>query len=107
MRETLAASQFTHAFVVGTFQLIDVQHPNTGKSAYSGQSLEEIQQRYPGAQIVELEPWVAAKEQAQITPTAEIGYDQYIDMLEVLPPQRWRFGVDRTTESFELCEHTS
>lgn len=95
----------TLAFVQGPFLCIDVINPHTGRSSICGHTLEQVQKRYPGAEIVELGPWVEAKEKALCSAPVEISEDRFVEMLEVLPPQNWQRG--KNCESFEICEHTS
>lgn len=102
--KTLGTTHFTHAYVAG-LTCIDVQHPVTGRSEIAGETLEQIRLRYPGAQLVEFGPWCAAKEKALCSEPEPITEARFMEMLEVLPPQRWQRGEN--CESFELCEHTS
>lgn len=91
-------------FVQGPLLCIDVVMPD-GRSKFARETLEQIQARYPGAEIADLDTWTAAKEKALSTEPTEITYEQYMDALEVLPPQRWH--ITKACESFELCEQTS
>ena len=92
-------------FVDGPFTCIDLEQPGTGRGVWSKETLEEMRKRYPNAELVELDDWTEAKEQALCTEPKPIDEERFLEMLEVLPPQRWQRGVD--CESFELCEHTS
>lgn len=86
----------TEAFAVpGEECLIDMRSPTTGLSCVYGETLEQIQVRYPGACIVVFETWRMAKAQRQRTPIewAECSKERYWEMLEVLPPAAWRSGV--------------
>jgi len=94
----------TLAFVQGPFLCIDML-ASDGKSHYARETLEQIQIRYPGAEIVDLDSWIEAKEKALSSNPVEITEDRFMEMLEVLPPQRWQHG--KNCESFELSEHTS
>lgn len=97
----------------GPLLCIDEVNPETGKSLYGSKTLEQIQAEYPGAEIADLDTWAAAKEKALCTIPEPITEDRFMEMLEVLPPQRWQIGRrmpawDYTdSESFELSEHTS
>lgn len=96
-------------FVQGPLTCIDMVTPD-GRSQIERQTLEEIQARYPGAEISDLETWSAAKEKALCTEPEEITEERFWEMLEVLPPQRWQRGRtldDKPCQSFEMCEHLS
>ncbi len=96
-------------FVQGNMVCIDVVMPD-GRAQISRESLEQIQMRYPGAAIADLAEWTAAKEKALCTEPAEITEERFMEMLEVLPPQRWHraHSVDGVfCQSFELSEHLS
>ncbi len=91
--------------VLGDHSLIDCINPETGKSWINGETLEQIRQRYPTAEIVNIDEFFAAKEAAMIHPPAPITAERFEEMLNVLPPQRWkRFDG---WETFEMCEHLS
>lgn len=96
-------------FVQGQMTCIDtVLHD--GRGQYSRENLEEIRVRYPGAEIADLDEWTAAKEKALCTEPQEITEERFMEMLEVLPPQRWRrcHTTDGVfVQSFELSEHLS
>lgn len=105
-------------FVQGPLLCIDLVNPHTGRSETYGHTLEQVQKEYPGAEIADLETWSLAKEQALCTEPERIDEDRFIEMLEVLPPQRWQMGrranlyfggeiSGENAESFELSEHTS
>lgn len=103
-------SRYDKVFVSGLLTVIDFLNPDTGKSYVNGETLEQIQARYPGAQLVDFELWNAAKEKALCTEPEPSTEERFLELLEVLPPQRWQRGTttdDESCESFELCEHTS
>lgn len=95
----------THIIVQGPTSIIDEVNPITGRSAVCGETLEQIRKRYPKAEIVTWEPWLSNKEKAHCTEPQPIDKDRFMEMLEVLPPQRWQHG--KNCESFELMEHYS
>jgi hypothetical protein len=84
---------------------IDFVNPVTGLTYHFRQTLEQVQARCPGAYLTDFESWNAAKEKALCSATTEIDEEKFMEMLEVLPPQRWQRGPQ--CESFELSEHTS
>lgn len=92
-------------FVQGQFTCIDLVRLDTGRSQINNETLDEVRARYPSAQFAELDAWSEAKENSLCTEPTEITEDRFMEMLEVLPPQRWQRG--KGCESFELCEHTS
>jgi hypothetical protein len=87
--ETIALHDYVDAFAVpGQDSIIDMRHPTTGLSMVYSQTLEEIQVRYPGAEVVNFEAWIAAKAERQHTPVVwrECPEARYDKMLNVLPP---------------------
>lgn len=76
-----------------------------GLSVYAQETEDQLRQRYPDAQRMTLDDAVLAKENALISAPVEITEAQFINALEVLPPNQWRnLGVE---ESFKMCEHLS
>ena len=79
----------TEAFAVpGDLGIIDAVHPDTGLGLYSGETLAQVQARYPGAVLVNLAAWKTAKAQAQRSPITwhEVTRARYWYALECLPP---------------------
>lgn len=79
----------TEAFAApGSHSIIDAIHPITGRGLYSNETLDQISIRYPGAEVVNLESWCAAKGEAQnsLVVWDEISEEQYDNWLECLPP---------------------
>lgn len=77
------------AFAVpGESNIIDCINPATGRSWIEGETLDQIRQRYPLAEQVNLDAWVKAKGERQDCPIlwTETTEDRYMEMLEVLPP---------------------
>lgn len=95
----------TQAFAVpGQDTLIDCVNPLTGRSAVYGNTLEEIRERYPSAEIVNIAEWCAAKgaRQDSTVTWTETTEEQYWEMLEVLPPACMRGGGFLVGEP---CDH--
>lgn len=92
-----------------TLSCIDLVRPDTGRGEIGGETLEQIRKRYPGAEVENLDDFSDWKEKQLITEPVKINEERYWEMLEVLPPQRWRRGQinGQHCESFELSEHTS
>src|SRR3990167_3936197 len=77
------------AFAVpGEDSLIDLISPETGRSEVYGETLDQIRARYPGAEVVNVTAWLAAKAERQHTPVQwrPCSEARYHDMLNVLPP---------------------
>jgi len=83
---------------------IDTIRPD-GTSFYMRETLEQIQARYPGAEIMDLEAFTLWKEEQLLaSPVTEITGERYTEMLEVLPPLRW-VQRDNGDASFEMSEN--
>lgn len=96
-------------YVPGQTHIIDTIDPTTGLSASFSESLEQIQQRYPNAEVWE---WEKAFEEIQrityetsITAPKEITEERFHEMLNILTPMKWRSGGG--AESFMVCEALS
>ena len=84
---------------------VDVVHPETGKGAYSGQTLEQLTAQY--GELVQIDSKEAGRrsDQKHITAPEVTDADYFDQMLNVLPPMNWhRSGCD---ETFQLCERYS
>ena len=68
--------------------LIDTIHPVTGLSWCFGETLDQINRRYPGAVKVSIADWCKAKGERMTTPIIweDTTREKYWEMLEVLPP---------------------
>ena len=87
---------FTDCFAVpGEDSIIDGVNPDTGRSLILGQTLEQVQSRYPAAVIVSWEAWRAEQAAKQDTPISwcPSTEKQYHEMLNVLPPAAWVGGL--------------
>jgi Protein of unknown function (DUF1419) len=74
-----------------------------GIGMYSGETLEQIQARYPGAVIGELGQVAEESEEHFKSAPVEITEERYWEMLEILPPVSWVHGA-ASTESFKMSE---
>jgi len=86
----------TQAFAVpGADSLIDLVNPATGRSICYDESLEQIQLRYPRAEVVEVARFQVEKANRQDGPIEwkETTEEEYQDMLNVLPPAFWERGL--------------
>jgi hypothetical protein len=84
--------QFTRVFAIpGQRSIIDGIHPETGKSLVLGETLSEIQARYPEAIIMTWEEWREAEITRQEIPITwrEITQGEFDRALNVLPPIAW------------------
>lgn len=80
--------------VPGADHIIDVIHPRTGLTWCLGKSAADVHAQAPRAERMTIEAWTAAKAARQRTPIVwePSTRQQYIDMLEVLPPIDWNGG---------------
>lgn len=100
----ITTADLKQAFAVpGDNHFIDAIHPETGRSLVNGQTLEEMRERYPAIEIVNIDDWCAAKGARQDSPVEweEITEEKYNYFLEVLPPAdmaRYGFLVGEPTD---------
>jgi hypothetical protein len=74
--------------------IIDVIHPNTGRTMYSEQTLDEVRERYPDAEEMTVDAfcdWMAAQQRTAIT-WRETTEESYNDALGALPPVAYGKG---------------
>jgi hypothetical protein len=81
---------------------IDVVHPETGLGVYSGKSLDDFRVEYPDVSIVDDEVAVQHNRNRHISEPVEITEERFHEMLDVLPPSKWRRSA--SAESFHICE---
>ncbi len=81
---------------------IDVVQPDTGLGVYSGQTLEQMRERYPDISIVDDEVAVQHDRQRRITDPREISEEDWQCLLECLPPCKW--VRHSSAESFHVSE---
>jgi len=109
--------------VPGDLSIIDTVNPETQRSDIYGHTLEQIQERHPGAIIGDLAEWAKRHEESFLTEPVEIDEKKFDEMLNVLPPKRWvtegdvawirRGNISRRRtsgdyrSSFEMIEHQS
>lgn len=94
--KTITTADLKQAFAVPCDNhFIDAIHPETGRSLVNGQTLEEMRERYPAIEIVNIDDWCAAKGARQDSPVSwdEITEERYDDWLECLPPAFMQFGA--------------
>lgn len=75
------------------------------RGIYSGETLEQIGKRYANPVITTIAEYNVAHESAWTTKPERITEEQYIEMLEVLPPLDWEHG--KGWECFKLVERIS
>jgi hypothetical protein len=68
--------------------IIDVLHPNTGRTVCFGRTLEDVRKEYPDAEHMPVAAFCDWKAQQQRTPITwnEITAEHFDEMLNVLPP---------------------
>ena len=71
----------------------------------SGETIDEVGKRYPGAYLTTYDSAIALQASSLITAPVEITEEVFIDALECLPPMDWKGGGN--AESFKMCEFTS
>lgn len=91
----MKVAEVTQAYAVpGVDHLIDVINPETGLTWINGETLENVRERYPLAELVDIEQWLAAKGAAQDTPItwSPVSDERAAEMLNVLPPAAYGTG---------------
>jgi hypothetical protein len=97
-------STFTEVFAVpGEGSIIDGIHPETGRSCINGETLEQVQARYPLAVRMPWEDWRQAQIAKQDTPITftRTTERKYREMLEILPPAAWEGGAFLVGEPYD------
>ncbi len=91
-------------YVPGTSTIIDnaVDRAGVLVGHYSGETLEQIRLRHPGAALGEWEDVYAETEASCKTEPVEIREEEFLKALNVLPPVRWTQRTD--SESFKISE---
>lgn len=91
-------------YVPGETHIIDVA--TEGVSFIEKETLDQIQQRYPGAVYMPFdeafEELTRISYEKYISPPAQITEEYFHEMLDVLPPMKWR--REQGSESFMICE---
>ncbi len=92
-------------YVPGKPGIIDVFNGETGLGHYGGETLEQCRERYPGAQIGDFDTVIDEQEAYWIREPREITAEQFLEMLNILPPVGWTH--DGAVETFKMSERTS
>lgn len=81
--------------VPGALSIIDGYRPETRCGWWSGETLEQIQVRHPGAVLMTLQAFCEAKAKIQDRPVSwsTVTADSYHDALGCLPPERMLPGA--------------
>jgi len=80
---------------------LDVVRPD-GRGQYSGKTLDDFRLEHADVQIVDSEVSVQHDRNRRITPPVEITQERFWELLECLPPCKWKRGVDG--EAFHISE---
>ena len=92
-------------YVPGSTSLID--YIKDGKTICFNETLEQVQLRHPGAVEMSLDEAVRLVDkaiiEAYVTEPVEVTEDRYMEMLEILPPMKWKNGTFMMSEL--LCSH--
>ncbi len=104
----LTSCDCTNCFAIPGDTMIDLVHPRTGLSIYARETLEQIQLRYPGAELMSVEAFCAQKSARQSTPIEwnETTENNYREMLDVLPPASSVTGAFLVGEPCDHCART-
>jgi len=88
--------------------LIDTIEDATGLTTICNETLEQVRQRYPDAIVVDVDEWCAEKQRQQLAPIEwqETDEETYMEMLEVLPPERWEGGAFLVGEAMDHLAST-
>jgi hypothetical protein len=94
-------------YVPGSLHIIDTATAN-GLSTICRESLEQIRVRYPQAELRDFDEVCneinKLNEQRFNQPPSEITEKRWDEMLNIMPPMKWRSGCG--AESFMICEAT-
>lgn len=101
--QTLPDECFAGTDKWGRFTVINLVRD--GRGIYGGRTLDETRQEYPDAELMPFDAAVERAESQWIGPVQEITRARYWEMLEVLPPVRWKHFAD--AETFYMSEFTS
>lgn len=85
--------------------IVDFINPETGLSEFGRSTQEELAARYPGIEVWLIDAAIEFREQVGRTDPQEITRQQFIDALEILPPNHWQ--TRGPFESFQCSEHWS
>ena len=92
-------------YVPGKPGIIDAVNPATGRGLYSGETLTEVNARYPSAVLGDFETVCDSQDAYWISQPVQITADRFNEMLGVLPPVGWE--SQSNGEVFKLSERTS
>jgi len=94
-------------YVPGSDTIIDVAD-SYGLSSVYKQKLEQIQEKYPGAVLIDLDAAIekihAIEKKRFLVDPEEITEKKYYNMFECLPPCRYSTSNDRQCEGFYMSE---
>ncbi len=92
---TILSDKVTEAYArPGEDSLIDCIHPETGLTFICGETFEQVRERYPNAERINIADWnkaIAAKQDEPVI-WQEITEEKYNYYLEVLPPAAYARG---------------
>lgn len=101
--QTLPSECFAGTDSRGRFTVIDLVRD--GRGIWGGHTLDETRQEYADAELMPLDKAAERSESQWIGPIQEITRARFWEMLEVLPPMRWKHGDGWQT--FYMSEFTS
>ena len=86
------------------FHVLDILRAD-GLTQCFGRTLDDVRAMHPTAEVMPLDEAATRSESQWIGPVQEITRARYWDMLECLPPMRWKHFPD--AETFYMSEFTS
>lgn len=91
-------------FRPGSLSPLDLAEQVDGQwvSPMTGITLSEYEAKYPGVEVCEFDAWYKRHRDHQVTAPAHCSEEEYVRMLNVLPPVGWAKSGD--TESFKISE---
>lgn len=75
--------------------LIDTIDDATGLTTICKETFAQVRERFPDAQVVDVDQWCEEKQREQLAPITwqDTSEETYWEMLEVLPPERMAGGT--------------
>ena len=93
-------------YVPGSSSIVDTINPETGLSSIYGETLQQVRDRYPGAEVWDYdEAWVEfekGQRQKYMSPPEKITAEKFEEMMNIMPPIKYRTGA--LSESFMMSE---
>lgn len=105
---TTTASIYDTCFVIaqpGAPSIIDIYSVREGAERYLPAMRERYAKDYDNLQVMSYPEYMAQKRKAMLSePLVEISQDDWMEALEVLPPDKWHTDSNGVNK-FLMCEH--